>query len=265
MTEPVVLVDKDRRGVATVRINRPKVNNAYNGEMIEALIEGVGALGNDPDVRVIVLRGNGRHFQAGADLNWVAGLSDLSEAENIAASQKTTDAVRFLDACPKPTMALVHGGCFGGGTGIVAACDVVVASLDAVFSIAEVRWGLAAGPIIPQLSAAMGPRNVRRFAMTGERFDATQAWELGLVHEVCEEGDLDETAAPIIDALLKNGPGAITETKRIIFATSNLEIDDQLAQVLSEGHAKRRMSPEAAEGLTSFKEKREADWYPGPA
>lgn len=265
MTTPVVLMEKDERGVATVRINRPEVNNAYNGEMIDALIDGVGTLGKDEDVRVIVLRGNGRHFQAGADLNWVAGMSELSEAENIKASQKTTDVIRFLDACPKPTIGLIHGGCFGGGTGVAAACDIVIASLDAIFSIAEVRWGLAAGPIIPQLNAAMGVRNVRRYALTGERFDATQAWELGLVHEVCDEGELDETAAPIIDSLLKNGPGAIAETKRIVFETAGLEIDDELAQILSEAHGTRRMSAEATEGLASFREKREANWYPGPA
>jgi methylglutaconyl-CoA hydratase len=263
MSEPVVLTEIDARGIATVTLNRPEVNNAYNGEMIKALLDGGAQLAADDSVRMIVLRGNGRHFQAGADLNWINEVSAKSEADNLAVSQNTTDAVRFLDICPKPTLALVHGGCFGGGTGIVAACDIVIASMDAIFSIAEVRWGLHAGPVLPQLAAAIGVRNLRRFAITGERFDAMQAWELGLVHEVCEEDELDETAEPIIDAILKNGPKAIADTKRIIFETAGLAIDDEKALELASDHARKRGTDEAAEGLASFRERREASWYTG--
>ena len=262
MTKPVVLTEIDARGIATVSLNRPEVNNAYNGEMIEALLSGAQELGRDTRVRVIVLRGNGRHFQAGADLNWINAVSALSQADNLAVSQRTTDAVRFLDACPKPTIALVHGGCFGGGTGIVAACDIVIASTDAMFSIAEARWGLHAGPILPQLGAAIGARNLRRFAISGERFDAMRAREIGLVHEVCEPGELEKTAKPIIDTILKNGPDAIADTKRIIFETAGLAIDDATAQRLAADHARKRLTDEAAEGLASFREKREAAWYP---
>ena len=264
MMEPVVLTEKDRRGVATVRLNRPAVNNAYNRDVIDGLIDAVGRLAAGADVRVIVIRGKGRHFQAGADLNWLTEVSGLDEARNIEASRKTADAVRFLDACPKPTVALIHGGCFGGGTGIAAACDIVIASADAQFSIAEVRWGLAAGIIIPQLAAAMGPRNVRRYAITGERFDAERARALGLVHEVCPEGGLDAAAAPLIEHILRNGPAAVAETKRILFDVARLGVDDELADRLSRGHGRLRMSEEAAEGLASFREKRQAAWYPGP-
>jgi len=263
MPEPVVLTKMDARGVATVTLNRPQVNNAYNGEMIQALLDGVAGLAADDNVRIIVLRGNGRHFQAGADLNWLNEVSAQSDEDNLAVSGRTTDAVRFLDICPKPTIALVHGGCFGGATGIVAACDIVIASRDAIFSIAEVRWGLHAGPILPQLGAAMGVRNLRRFAITGERFDAMRARELGLVHEVCEEGALDEAAGPVVDAILKNGPNAVADTKRIIFETAGLAIGNEQAAELAQDHAHKRRSQEAAEGLASFREKREASWYPG--
>ena len=263
MSDPVVLCDIDARGVATVTINRPEVNNAYNGEMINALLEGAKSLGADPKVRMIVLRGNGRHFQAGADLSWINGVATQSEADNVSVSSRTTDAVRFLDMCPKPTIALVHGGCFGGGTGIIAACDIVIASTDAFFSIAEVRWGLHAGPILPALAAVMGTRNLRRYALTGERFNADTARTLGLVHEVCPEGGLDAAAAPVIDSILKNGPEAIADTKRIIFETSSLEIDDEMALGLARDHARKRRTDEAAEGLASFQEKREALWYTG--
>ena len=261
MSEDVVLCDIDGRGVATVTINRPNVNNAYNGDVIEKLLEGTQTLGNNPKVRIIVLRGNGRHFQAGADLNWINWVSSKSENENLAVSKKTTDSIRYLDSCQKPTIALVHGGCFGGGTGIIAACDIVIASKDAFFSISEVRWGLHAGPILPQLAAAIGTRNLRRYALSGERFDAKTAQNLGLVHEVCPEGDLDNAANPIIEAILKNGPEAIADTKRIISRTMGLEIDDKQAEALAQDHARKRRTSEAFEGLASFREKREADWY----
>lgn len=258
-----VLCEVDARGVATVTLNRPQVNNAYNGEMVQDLLEGAEALAADAGVRAVVIRGAGRHFQAGADLGWLDAVRTGSAEENLRVSQATTDAVRRLDAMPKPTIALVHGACFGGGTGIVAACDVVLAEEGAMFSIAEVRWGLHAGPIIPQLIGCMGPRNVRRYALTGERFDAAQAVALGLVHEVVAKGGLDDAVAPVLDSILKNGPEAIAITKQIIFEEAGLEIDDARAVRLARRHAEKRMSEEGAEGLLSFKEKREARWYPG--
>ena len=133
MPEKVVLCDIDSRGVATVTINRPEVNNAYNGDVINRLLDGLKFLETENNVRVIVLRGNGRHFQAGADLKWINEVSGRSKEDNILVSKKTTDAIRFLDCCRIPTIALVHGGCFGGGTGIIAACDIVIASKDALF------------------------------------------------------------------------------------------------------------------------------------
>lgn len=261
--QPTVLATVDARGVATVTLNRPQVNNAYNGEMVQAMLDGVRALGKDPAVRIIVIKGNGKHFQAGADLAWLDAVRTGTPEENLAVSVRTTDAVRELDACPKPTVALVHGACFGGGTGVIAACDVVVASDDALFSIAEVRWGLHAGPIIPQLAAAIGPRQVRRYAITAERFDSRTAEKLGLVHVVCAREDLDTEGERIVQALLMNGPSGMAETKRILFETSHLYIDDQLAARLSASHSAQRQTEEAEEGLRSFHEKRAAAWFTG--
>lgn len=260
-SEPSVLCDIDARGVAYVRLNRPHVNNAYDGDMVDALLAGATALGEDPSVRVIVISGNGKHFQAGADLDWLLSVREKDAEENLRVSTNTTEAVRVLDACPKPTVALVHGACFGGGTGIVAACDVVVAANDALFSIAEVRWGLHAGPIIPQLAAAIGPRQVRRYAVTAERFDAKTAEKLGLVHTVCPRAELEAEGERIVDAILMNGPTGVAATKRILFETQGLDIDDATALKLADGHARQRQSEEAAEGLASFKEKRPASWY----
>lgn len=263
MGGPVVLRDTDARGVATVTINRPEVNNAYNADVIGGLIEVFGGLLTDGDVRLVVLRGNGRHFQAGADLKWLKDVSGQSPAANLEVSRRTTDVVRALNEFPKPTLALVQGGCFGGGTGIVAACDIAIASDDAIFSITEARWGVMAGPIFPQLVARMGERNTRRYALTCERFGAEQAYEAGLVHAVCPAGGLDEAAAPIIEAILQGGPAALGETKRLVQDIGGLAVSDSLAERLAQRHAAKRQSDEADEGLRSFIEKRNPAWYPG--
>ena len=155
MTEPVVLLNVDTRGVATITLNRPKVNNAYNGEVIEAMIDAVGECASNKDIRVLVIKGNGKHFQAGADLKWLKEIGNLSPDENINVSRLTATAIRGLTEISKPTVALIHGGCFGGGTGIAAACDIVLASHDAIFSITETRWGVMASVIIPQLNASI--------------------------------------------------------------------------------------------------------------
>ena len=263
MTNDTVLWELDRRGVATVTLNRPQVNNAYNGDLIQGLHTAMDALGGEPSLRVVVLRGNGRHFQAGADLAWINGVATQSPAANDAVSRLTAEAIRRLDTCPVPTVALIHGGCFGGGTGIAAACDVVVASEDAIFSISETRWGLMAGIILPQLCQAMGLRQVRRYALTGERFGAAEACRLGLVHEVCPTGALAAAGARIVDAILMNAPRATTATKLRSLASAHAFVDDGTLRDLIEEHSRTRQQDEAREGLASFKEKRKPAWYPG--
>jgi methylglutaconyl-CoA hydratase len=261
--EPVVLHEVDARGVATVTLNRPRVNNAYNGEMIVRLLEIVPALAADPDVRVVVLRGNGPHFQAGADLKWIDEVRGQGEAENLAVSRRTAEAVRGLNELAKPTVALVHGGCFGGGIGVIAACDVVIAEDSAMFAITEARWGLMASIIIPQLNGAMGLRQVRRYALSCERFGAARAREVGLVHEVCAPGALDATAAPIIDAFLKSAPDAMAGTKALALAHAHQIMDAAYFDELIDVHSRKRATEEAVEGLASFREKRDPAWYRG--
>ena len=164
--------DVDARGVATVVLNRPQVNNAYDGDLVTDIHEVLDRLGAHAGLRAVVIRGNGKHFQAGADLTWLDRVGRESPEENVRVSHATGDAVRRLDGVPVPTIALVHGACIGGGTGIIAACDVVVASEDAIFAISESRWGMMAGVIFPQLVQAIGLRQLRRYAITGERLDA---------------------------------------------------------------------------------------------
>jgi len=257
-----VLWNVDRRGVATVTLNRPQVNNAYDGDLIAGLHAAMDALGRERALRIVVLNGNGRHFQAGADLAWISGIAKRSPLENEAVSRLTAEAIRRLDTCPVPTLALIHGGCFGGGTGIAAACDVVVASEDAIFSISETRWGLMAGIILPQLCRAIGLRQVRRYALTGERFGAAEARRLGLVHELCPTDGLKEAGNKIVEAVLMNAPVATTATKLRSLASARAFIDEGELRDLIEEHARTRQLDEATEGLASFKAKRKPSWYP---
>ncbi len=262
MSEATVRVEVDPRGVATVWLARPEKNNAYNAQMIAELTEGAKALTMDESVRVIVIRGEGRHFQAGADLAWIDGLRGLSPDESIAVSQRTTDAVYGLMTVPKPTVALIHGGCFGGGTGIAAACDIVIADETAMFSLTEARWGLTALPIVPLLLSRIGPGRLRRYSLSCERFDARRAFEIGLVDEVCAPGALDETAAPIIDALLHCPPGALADSKAAALEYAGLHFDAEGLAELARPHGLKRLDDEAGEGLASFLEKRKPSWYP---
>ena len=262
MRNPVVLIERDDNDIVTVTVNRPEVNNAYDRNVLGALAEGLANLALDTELRALVLRGNGRHFQAGVDLKFQSELATMSAEENEAVSQLLTALMRDLNAFPAPTIALVHGACIGGGTGFAASCDVVIASEDAFFAVAEVKWGAHASPIFPQLIAAMGVRNLRRYAVTAERFDARKALEIGFVHEVYPTGQLDAALAPVIEGILHSGPAAVRRSKQLVLEVSGLAIDDAQVAAMAHEHAITRRSVEAQEGFKSFVEKRAAYWHP---
>lgn len=261
MTDETLLFDLDARGIATITFNRPKVRNAYNGQMLEALTGALHRCENDADVRALVLRGNGPLFQAGADLDWLASLGGSSKKENLEVSRRTALVFRNLVECSKPSVALVHGGCFGGGLGFVAGCDVAVASKETRFAITEARWGLLPSIIVPQLAGAIGVRNVRRYALSCERFDAETAKRIGLVHEVCELAEMEQTAAPIIEGLLSSAPDSLSQLKGLALEQAGVAIDDAQFERLVRMHAEKRQSDEALEGLASFLEKRSPAWF----
>src|SRR3954466_11764539 len=267
MTDSPVLWTLDARGVATVTLNRPEVNNAYDGALIAGVLAAMDDLGSKPNLRVVVLRGNGKHFQAGADLKWINGARPQSTEVNEAASRATFEAVQRLNTLPIPTVALVQGGCFGGGTGVIAACDVVIAADNALFSITEVRWGLTAAIIIPQLCDAIGVRQVRRYALTGERFGAEDARRIGLVHEVVPLAELEAAGARIGETLLADGRQGVAEAKALAMesAFGGMGVDDTAYARRVRMHSARRQTAEAAEGLASFAEKRGANWSGGKA
>jgi methylglutaconyl-CoA hydratase len=258
MSANPVLWNLDARGVATVTLNRPEVNNAYDAGLINGVLAAMDELGQKPNLRVVVLKGNGKHFQAGADLKWINGVRPKSAEENEKVSRATFEAVQRLNTLPIPTVALVQGGCFGGGTGVISACDVVVAADNALFSITEVRWGLTAAIIIPQLCDAIGVRQVRRYALTGERFGADDARRIGLVHEVVPLAELETAGAKVVEQLLTNGPEALAETKALAMESSfgGMGVDDDAYARLVRMHSDRRQTKEASEGLASFAEKR---------
>jgi methylglutaconyl-CoA hydratase len=255
-----VLLDVDAKGVARVVLNRPERNNAYDGALIQALLATLDTLEKMSGLRAVIISGAGRHFQAGADLKWIDDVRKGSRADNIRASRATAEAIWRLNRATVPTVALVQGACFGGGTGILAACDVVIAADDAIFSVAEVRWGLTAAIIIPQLNDAIGVRQVRRYALTGERFSAAEARRIGLVHEIVPARELEAAGARIVDAILQNGPEAIAQTKVLALELALGHLDDAACNRLVDSHAAKRQSAEAAEGLASFAEKRAAKW-----
>jgi methylglutaconyl-CoA hydratase len=257
-TNPV-LWRVDERGVAYITLNRPQVYNAYNGDMIAALLAAFDKLSHEP-LRVAVITGSGRNFQAGADINWLDAVRRSSPQDNLRASRMAAEAIQRLNILPIPTIALVQGACFGGGTGIIAACDIVIAADNAVFSIAEVRIGVAGTIIVPQLNDAIGVRQVRRYALTAERFDVKEAYRIGLVHEIVPITKLHTAGERIVDHVLANGPEAVAQTKACALRSAWSNLKDDVFAELIESHAAKRQSEEAAEGLASFLEKRSARW-----
>ena len=260
---PTSIQIADRAGVRTLAMHRPEVHNAFDDALIAELTAAIEAAGHDPAVRAIVLTGDGASFSAGADLNWMRGMAQASEAENRDDSLRLARLMRSLQFCPKPTLARVNGAAYGGGVGLVACCDIAVATQEASFSFSEVKLGLIPAVISPYVIAAIGERHARRYFITGERFDAGQAWRMGLVHELAmDEADMDQRLGVIVTALLTAGPVAIREAKELVRAVANKPVMSELIQDTAERIARVRSSPEGREGVSAFLEKRKPSWIP---
>jgi methylglutaconyl-CoA hydratase len=260
-----ILLDVDARGVATVTLNRPEIGNAYDGDMLAALIDGLARLERDTAVRALVIRGAGKHFQAGADINWLGRASGFAPEEAFAASMATTRAMQLLNEFPKPTIAMVHGACFGGGCGIVCCVDIALATPDAQFGLTEVRIGVAPTPISTHMVHAMGVRHTRRYALTGERFPAGEALRIGLVHEVIPADAIEQRLAEVLDAVFLSAPGAIAVTKTSFLAANQVTLDAREMAMLAHESWTQRNSAEGREGTAAFREKRRPAWYVPPS
>jgi methylglutaconyl-CoA hydratase len=261
MGEPTLELES-AGAVAWVWMNRPAVHNALNEAMIDELAETFLDLGEDPAVRVIVLSGRGKSFSAGGDIDYMKRQGAAPRVENLATARGLAEMFRIIATCPRPTIARVNGAAMGGGLGLVASCDIALASRTAIFAASEVRLGLIPSTIAPYVVRAIGPRQASRLFVTGERIDAEYAQRIGLVHEVTEAEQLDARLQAVIDNLLKGGPGAQTAAKSMIEAIAERPITRELIETTAMAIADRRSDPEAIEGLSAFLEKRPADWVP---
>jgi len=259
MNEGTVLVTVSG-DVATVTINRPDVHNAFDDAVIARLTKEFRSLGEDKDVRVIILTGRGKSFCAGADLNYMKRTAHFTKAENEADAQALAELLSTLHRAPKPTLALVQGAAYGGGVGLACACDIVVAGENAVFSFAEVKLGLAPAVISPYAISAIGASQARRYFLTGERISASVARRIGLVHEVVPDEALSIRGETIAKMLMLGSPDAQAEIKSLINAVQDSPIDDALSADMATRIARIRASEEGQEGMTAFLEKRKPRW-----
>lgn len=238
--------------IATLTLNRPEVHNAFNAEMIAALSGAFDELAGNNDVSVVVLRGEGKSFSAGADLNWMKDSVNFSKEENRADAIALADMLNKLNTLPQLTICCVHGAAFGGGFGLVSCCDYVIAGDKALFSLSEVKLGLIPATIGPYVIHAIGQRQARRFFQTGERFSAAKALEIGLAHET---GDIEEILAKALDEISKNGPYAMRAAKKLCFDLSGTYVSEGVRDNTAERIATIRTGEEAQERLKKFLDK----------
>jgi methylglutaconyl-CoA hydratase len=253
----------EARGAARlIRLQRPDVRHALDDTLIAELTAAVHAAGADDGVRVVVLAANGPAFCAGADLNWMRRMAGASEAENVADATALARLLDTIASCPKPTLAWVQGDCYGGGLGLVAACDIALASSAARFCLSEVRLGLTPATISPHVLRAIGARMASRYMLSAERFDAAEALRIGLVHAVHAPTELERAIDAMLDALQRGGPEALRETKRLIADFGGAALTADWLEDTAGRIAGRRTSAEGREGLQAFFDKRPARWVP---
>jgi methylglutaconyl-CoA hydratase len=262
---PVLLDVKD--AVATLTLCRPEKHNAFDDTVIKALIDNLKLVGANSEIRVLVLQSQGKSFSAGGDLAWMKRMADLSYEDNIKDAQQLALLMQTLNDLPIPSIAKIQGAAFGGAVGLIACCDIALASQHAKFCLSEVKLGLAPATISPYVIAAMGARRCRQLFLTAEVFDAEQAGSWNLVHSVLSAEDLDGAVSACIQQILANGPTACRETKKLIadiqgagkpYNADSKALFDQTAELI----ATLRVSDEGQEGLSAFFEKRKPSWHP---
>jgi len=259
MTETSNIIIDDR-GVATLTMCRGEMHNAFDDTMIADLTAKLKDLEANDAVRVVVLAGEGKSFSAGADLNWMKRMAAYSYEENFDDAMGLGELLRTLNFLKKPTIAKVQGAAFGGGVGLVAACDMAVGSQYASFCLSEVKLGLIPAVISPYVVGAMGQRASRRYMLTAERFKADEALRFGLLHNVVAADELDGAVEKMIESLMINGPASVQACKELIFAVTDRPVDATVIKDTAERIAKQRASDEGREGLTAFLDKRKPAW-----
>jgi methylglutaconyl-CoA hydratase len=258
VTFQTITVEVSARRIATVLLNRPERGNAFDQVMLDELAETFAALALDQDTRIVVLRGSGRHFCTGADLAARAAEASAPARKAATAPVSLREVLAGLDTLPKPTLAVVHGAAIGGGAAFAACCDVVIAAESAFFAIPEVRVGMPPLGVAPFLVRAIGHRGFRRYGLSGERIAAAEALRLGLAHQICAADALEDTLARIADELLLGAPGAISTLK----SAAAHYASPTLSAIMANRPPHDPKTPEAIEGVASFREKRKPKWYP---
>jgi methylglutaconyl-CoA hydratase len=246
--------------VTVITLNRPEVRNAFNDEVIAELTQAFTELGQNKEVRAIVLAASGPAFCAGADLNWMRRMADYTHAENLADAAKLAEMLRVIYSCPKPTVARIQGDVYAGGMGLVAACDMAVSVDAANYCLSEVKLGLYPATISPYVIRAMGARAAHRYFLTAERFDAVEALRIGFVHAVVSAKQLDAKVNEMTKALVSASPNAVQLCKTLLHDVTGKNIDAALIAQTVEGIATIRASTEGKEGVQSFLQKRKPAW-----
>jgi len=257
VADPVVRLYVDDRGVATITLARPQRRNAFDAELIAAVVDALGRI--DLATRAVVLRSEGDTFCAGADLNWMKSMVDYGLDQNLADSRALAEMYRALDGLSMPLLARVQGPALGGGAGLVAVADIAVASADATFGFTEVRLGIIPAVVSPYVIRKIGPAHATALFVSGVRFDAERAREIGLVEAVESPADLDAKLGFYVDAVLAGGPHAVNAAKRLVRDVSGRPIAEVRALTI-ERIAALRTSDEGQEGMRAFLERREARW-----
>ena len=260
MSIAALLSETDESGRAIITLNRPEIHNAFDDTLIDALTEELKRLERDQSVRVVMLAARGKSFSSGADLNWMRRMADYSFGENLSDAMGLAELMKTLANLSKPTIALVQGAAIGGGVGLVACCDIALASEKANFCLSEVRLGLIPAVISPYVAAAIGSRATRRYFITAERFSAAEACRLGLVHEMMPAEELNARAEELSRLLLQNGPQAMASVKALVAEVALSFLDDDLIADTAERIAETRASEEGREGTAAFLEKRAPAW-----
>lgn len=249
-----------QNSVATVTLNRPEVHNAFNAELIATLTTTFKSLEKNKNVRVVILAGSGSSFCAGADVNWMKSMVHFSKAENIKDSMKMATMFETINLFTKPIIGKVTGPALGGGSGLVSVCDYVVSASDATFGFTEVRLGLIPAVISPYVISKIGESQARAWFLSGERFNASQALQMNLIHEIVEKNILDARVTEIAQRFLKAAPEATQVAKKLIQIVIKDQKQTKLKKKTCEEIAKRRVSKEGQEGMISLLEKRKPGW-----
>lgn len=260
MNQRALIVTQDDRGIATITLNRAEKHNAFDDAMIDDLNQALDVINDDANVRLLILRAAGRSFSAGADLNWMRRMAEYDFQQNNDDAMQLARLMKTLNSMSIPVIGLIQGASFGGGVGLVACCDIAIASENAKFCLSEVRLGLIPAVISPYVIAAMGERACRRYFMTAERFNANEACRLGLVHQVVAEKDLESALNQMVDELMAGGPAAQAAAKDLIRNVSLSELKSTVIEDTAERIAQIRASDEGREGLNAFLQKRKPDW-----